>query len=72
MDLEEIVWEVMGSIHLAQGRNKWRALLKTAMKFPVPQKAMNFLNRRKVIRFSKRTLLDGVMQNNHVISTTFV
>jgi hypothetical protein len=59
MHLKDIAWEGIGSIDLAQDRNKWRALLKTVMNFSVPQKSMN-LNRRWVFGFSRRTPLHGV------------
>jgi hypothetical protein len=36
MDLTEGGWEVVGWIHLAQGRNQRRALLNTVMNLLVP------------------------------------
>jgi hypothetical protein len=36
MDLREIGWGEMDWIDLAQGRDQWRALLNTVMKFLVP------------------------------------
>jgi hypothetical protein len=32
MDLEEVEWEVVSWIHLAQDRDKWRALVNMVMK----------------------------------------
>lgn len=32
MDFKEILWECGGWIHLAQGRNNWRAAVSTIMK----------------------------------------
>jgi hypothetical protein len=34
-DLREIGWDGMDSIDLAQGRDQWRALVKTVMKLRV-------------------------------------
>jgi hypothetical protein len=31
MDLKEIGWKVVGWIHLAQDRDKWRAFVKTVV-----------------------------------------
>jgi hypothetical protein len=36
IDLREIGWDGMGWIHLAQDRDQWRALVKTAMNLRVP------------------------------------
>jgi hypothetical protein len=36
IDLREIVWDDMDWIDLAQGRDQWRALVKTVMSFRVP------------------------------------
>jgi len=36
MDLREIGWESVDWLHLAQDRNQWRALGKTAMHLWVP------------------------------------
>jgi hypothetical protein len=36
MDLRVIGWSVMDWIHLAQDRDQWRALVKTAMNLRVP------------------------------------
>jgi hypothetical protein len=36
MDLREIEWNGMDWIYLSQDADKWRALVKTAMKLRVP------------------------------------
>jgi hypothetical protein len=36
MDLREIGWDGMDWIHLAQDRDRWRALVKTVMNLRVP------------------------------------
>jgi hypothetical protein len=36
MDLKEIGWDGMNWIELAQDRDKWRALVNTAMNLRVP------------------------------------
>jgi hypothetical protein len=33
MDLKEIVWEVVGWIHLVRDRDKWRLLVNTLVNF---------------------------------------
>jgi hypothetical protein len=51
MDLKKIVWEGVDSMHLAQNRDQWQALVNTVMNFRVPQKAENFLTRSVTISF---------------------
>jgi hypothetical protein len=36
MNLREIVWEVVGWIHLSQDRDQWRAVVNTIMNLWVP------------------------------------
>jgi hypothetical protein len=43
MDIKEIGWEYVDWIHLAQDRDRWRALVNTVMNLRVPLKAGNFL-----------------------------
>jgi len=45
MDRKDMELEVVDLIHLAQGRNQWRALVNTVTKIGVPYKASNFLTR---------------------------
>jgi hypothetical protein len=37
MDLRDIVWFGMDSVHLNQDREQWRALMNTVMNLRVPQ-----------------------------------
>jgi hypothetical protein len=43
MDLWEIGFRDVDWIHLAQDRDRWRALVNTVMSLCVPQNAGNFL-----------------------------
>jgi len=49
----------MDWIELAQGRDRWRALVNV-MNLRVPYNVWNFLTVCKPVRFSRRTLLHGV------------
>ena len=43
MGLQEMEWEDMGWIDLAEDRDRWRALVDALMNLRVPQNAGNFL-----------------------------
>jgi hypothetical protein len=43
MDLQEVEWEYVDWIDLAQDRNKWRAVVNPKMKFLAPLFTGNFL-----------------------------
>jgi len=51
----------MDWIDLAQDRNKWQVLVNKVMNIRVPQNARNFLTSCVTIRFSRKTLLHGVI-----------
>jgi hypothetical protein len=42
-NLQEIGWEIVCWIHLAQERDLWRAIVDTVMNFRVTYKVANFL-----------------------------
>ena len=60
MDLQEVGCWNMDWIELAQGRDRWRALVIAVMNLPVSQNARNFLTSKKLVSFSRMTLLHGV------------
>jgi hypothetical protein len=43
MDLKEMWWEVVDWMNLAQGRDKWRALMNTILKSPFHKRRRNSL-----------------------------
>jgi hypothetical protein len=53
----KIGWNVVGCIHLAHDKYRWRPLVKAVMNLRVPYKTENFLTSYATIRFSRRTLL---------------
>jgi hypothetical protein len=59
MDLEDVVCECIDRIELAQGRDRWRALVNAVMNLWVPQNVGNFLTSCKPVSFL-RTLQHGV------------
>jgi hypothetical protein len=50
----------MDWIDLAQGRDRWRALVNAVMKLWVPYNSGNFLTSVELVSISRRTLLHGV------------
>jgi hypothetical protein len=63
MDLREIGLKGVDWIHLAQDRDRWRAVVNTVMNLRVPQMADNFLTSWV------RTLFRGVSMLIHIVST---
>jgi hypothetical protein len=56
LDLRKIRWEGVDWIHLAQDRDRWRAVVNTVMNLRVPWKAGNFLTSWMAVSFWRRTL----------------
>jgi hypothetical protein len=57
MDYWETEWEGVDWMHLAQGRDQWRALVNTVKSLRVLYNVGNFLSVWVIIRFLRRTLL---------------
>jgi len=68
VDLEELGYEDVRWIRLAQNRVQWRAPVKAVMIFRVPKKARNFSTIRPNVSFPIRTLLRGVTRLSSTIA----
>jgi hypothetical protein len=61
IDLREIGWGGLDWIDVAKDRDKWRALLNTAMNLRVPESTGNTLSSCKIGGFSRRAQLHNLM-----------
>jgi len=59
MYLQEVWWVGLDWISLAQGYDRWQALVNVVMNFQVPQNRGNFLTSWGPVSFSGRTLPHG-------------
>jgi len=60
IDLEEVGFESMDGIELAQHTDSWRTFVNAVMSLRVSLNPGNFLSSLKPFSFSSRTLLHGV------------
>jgi len=60
MDLQDVAWESMGCMDLAQDRDRWWALVNAVMNLQVPWNVGNFLTSWEPVSFWRRTLLQGI------------
>ena len=60
MDFQEVGCGGMDWIDLAQGRDRWRALMNAVMNLWVLYNAGNFLTSIELVSISRRTLLHEV------------
>jgi hypothetical protein len=60
MDLQEVGRGCGDWMELAQGRDRWRALVSTVKNFGFHKNAVNFLTSCKLVSFSRKILLHGV------------
>jgi hypothetical protein len=60
MDLQQVGYEGVGWIHLAEDREQWQCVVSMVINLQGPESAENFLSGRASIVFSKRTRLHGV------------
>jgi hypothetical protein len=67
MDLHEVGWGSMAWTDLAQDRGR---CVNAVVNLRVPQNAGNFLTNWESLRFSRRTVLQGVSKDHLVITVT--
>jgi hypothetical protein len=60
MDLQEVGWDGVACIDVAQNRDKWWELVTAVMNYLFLQNAGIFLTNGIMISFSRQTLLHGV------------
>jgi hypothetical protein len=64
---QEVGWGAIEWIDLAQERDTWQALVNAVMDLRVPLSAENFLTSRRLVSFSRRTVLSGVSKNIRLV-----
>ena len=60
MDSQEVGWRSLDWVDLAQGRDRWRALVNAVMNVRVSKNVGNFLSSLGPVCFSGRTVFHGV------------